>query len=48
MKNEFIVEARNLCKSYGSFQALKRVSLQVRRGEIYGLIGITEQAKPHF
>lgn len=48
MKNEFIVEARNLCKSYGSFQALKRVSLQVRRGEIYGLIGDNGAGKTTF
>ncbi len=35
----YFIEARNISKGYGSFKALDRVSLQVRKGEIYGIIG---------
>ncbi|MCS7046630.1 MAG: ABC transporter ATP-binding protein [Gemmataceae bacterium] len=35
----FDVEARELSKSYGRIEALRGVSLAVRRGEIYGLLG---------
>jgi ABC-2 type transport system ATP-binding protein len=33
------VEVNNLVKSYGSFQAVKGISFNVREGEVYGLIG---------
>ncbi|MFZ0389106.1 MAG: ABC transporter ATP-binding protein [Calditrichia bacterium] len=33
------IDIQEFSKSYGSLQAVKRVSLQVRQGEIYGLIG---------
>lgn len=48
MKSEYIVEARELCKSFGSFQALKKINLQVKRGEIYGLIGDNGAGKTTF
>jgi ABC-2 type transport system ATP-binding protein len=35
----FSVEVNNLVKSYGSFQAVKGISFNVREGEVYGLIG---------
>jgi ABC-2 type transport system ATP-binding protein len=34
-----MIEVRDLCKSYGSFQALSGVSFDVRRGEILGFLG---------
>lgn len=36
---EKVIEIREITKSYGSLLALDRVSLQVKRGEIYGLVG---------
>jgi ABC-type multidrug transport system ATPase subunit len=33
------IEANNLVKSYGSVQALKGISFEVGKGEIFGLIG---------
>ena len=36
---EYVVETRQVTKSYGSFLALDDVSIHVKRGEIYGLIG---------
>jgi ABC-2 type transport system ATP-binding protein len=33
------LETRDLTKSYGSLQALRGVSLEVRRGEIFGFLG---------
>ncbi len=34
-----LLEARNICKSFGGLQALSEVSLVIETGEIYGLIG---------
>lgn len=34
-----LLEARNISKHFGGVQALRDVSLTIRRGEIYGLIG---------
>jgi branched-chain amino acid transport system ATP-binding protein len=34
-----LLEARNICKSFGGLQALSEVSLAIETGEIYGLIG---------
>ena len=39
MSAEMIVEAHSLSKSYGSLKALDEVSFEVKRGEIFGLIG---------
>ena len=36
---DVLLEARNIGKRFGGVQALKDVSLTIRRGEIYGLIG---------
>ncbi|MCI8482973.1 MAG: ABC transporter ATP-binding protein [Lachnospiraceae bacterium] len=36
---EYVIETRNVTKSYGSVLALNQVSLHVERGSIYGLIG---------
>ncbi|WP_444994111.1 ABC transporter ATP-binding protein [Aliikangiella sp. IMCC44359] len=34
-----IIKARGLCKSYGSFKALKSVDFTIERGKIVGLVG---------
>ncbi|HEY1204404.1 MAG: ABC transporter ATP-binding protein [Bryobacteraceae bacterium] len=39
MNNGFSVEAHDLVKRFGSFVAVDRVSLAVRRGEIFGFLG---------
>lgn len=36
---EYVIETRQITKSYGSLLALDDVSIHVRRGDIYGLIG---------
>jgi ABC-2 type transport system ATP-binding protein len=36
---EVVVLTRNLAKAYGRIEALKGVTLEVRRGEIFGLLG---------
>ena len=33
------IEVKDLCKSFGSFRAVDHLSLQVRQGEIFGLLG---------
>jgi len=40
-----IITARNLSKSYGSFQALKNVNLTIRQGQIVGIIGANGAGK---
>jgi branched-chain amino acid transport system ATP-binding protein len=37
--SDFALEARDLGKSFGGFQAVKDVNLQIRRGSIHALIG---------
>lgn len=36
---EIIIEVKDLVKNYGSFQAVKGISFDVRAGEIFGLLG---------
>lgn len=37
--SEVVLEAKNICKSFGSVQALKNVDFVLHAGEIHGLIG---------
>lgn len=37
--NDYLVNAKNLKKSFGSTPALEDISLHVKKGEIYGLVG---------
>lgn len=37
--NDSIISCKNLVKQYGSFRALDDVSIDVRKGEIFGLLG---------
>ena len=39
MTDTVLYEVRNISKSYGSVVALENVSLQVRAGEVLGLVG---------
>ncbi|HIU43442.1 MAG TPA: ATP-binding cassette domain-containing protein [Candidatus Ventrousia excrementavium] len=34
-----MIEIHNLCKSFGTLEVLKNISLNIRTGEIYGLVG---------
>jgi ABC-2 type transport system ATP-binding protein len=38
-KGDVVLSTRGLCKRYGRIEALKDVTLEVRRGEIFGLLG---------
>lgn len=37
--NEYVIETKQVVKSYGSLLALDRVNIHVNRGSIYGLVG---------
>ncbi len=39
MSAEIGIDVRNVTKDFGTFRALDDVTLQVRRGEIFGLLG---------
>jgi ABC-2 type transport system ATP-binding protein len=39
------IGASNLCKVFGSFQAVKNLDLEIRYGEIYGLLGANGAGK---
>ena len=45
MKGTVAMDARGLSKRFGAFPAVKNVSLQVRYGEIYGLLGANGAGK---
>lgn len=45
---EYILEAKNISKSYRGFQALENVSLSLEKGKIYGLIGQNGAGKTTF
>ena len=36
---EYVIETQNLSKSYGDFQAVRNVDMNVEKGKIYGLLG---------
>ncbi len=39
MTDEYVVDAHNLCKSFNGKLAVDDVSLQIKRGEIFGFLG---------
>ena len=45
MRGKVAIDARNLTKQFGTFTAVHNVSLQVRYGEIYGLLGANGAGK---
>ena len=42
------VEARNLCRHFGALAALDNISLDVERGETFGLLGANGAGKTTF
>ncbi len=42
---ETVIETQNLTKNYGSFTAVKSLNLHIRKGEIYGFIGLNGAGK---
>ena len=44
-KDETVIEARSLTKKFGDFAATAHVDFQVKRGEIFGLLGPTGAGK---
>ncbi len=43
--NKFAIQTTDLRKNYGTFQAVKGISLEIRYGEIYGLLGANGAGK---
>jgi len=39
MKSDYVVEMKGICKRFGGVQALINVNLELRRGEIMGIVG---------
>jgi ABC-type sugar transport system ATPase subunit len=39
MNTEYVVEMKGICKSFGGVQALRSVDLELKRGEIMGIVG---------
>ena len=37
--DDYVVEMKGICKSFGGVQALRSVDLELRRGEIMGIVG---------
>lgn len=44
-KGETVIEVDNLCKRFGTFSAVDRISFQVNRGEIFGFLGANGAGK---
>ncbi len=42
---DLMIEAQNLSKNFGSFQAVKNLSLSVKKGEIFGFLGMNGAGK---
>lgn len=45
MTKEKIIEVKNLTKSFGSFTAVKSISFEVNKGEIFGFLGANGAGK---
>ena len=42
----YIIQAKNLAKSYGDFRALKGISFSINKGECFGFLVIMGQENP--
>jgi len=45
MKNENVIEATNLTKTFGDFTAVNAISFEVKKGEIFGFLGANGAGK---
>jgi len=45
MKNDIVIEVKNLTKSFGAFTAVNRITFSVRKGEIFGFLGANGAGK---
>jgi len=45
LRGQIAIGANQLCKNFGDFAAVRNVSLQVRYGEVYGLLGANGAGK---
>ena len=48
MEHSIILRAENICKSFGATKAVKNFSMEIRKGEIRGLIGENGSGKSTF
>ena len=48
MEDSIILRAENICKSFGATKAVKNFSMEIRKGEIRGLIGENGSGKSTF
>lgn len=46
--SEYVLRTRDICKKYGDAYALQNVSVEIKRGQIYGLIGLNGAGKSTF
>ena len=42
-----MIETVNMTKNFGSFTVLDNLSIRVREGSVYGLVGPNGAGKPH-
>ena len=45
-EQQYAIEMRGICKSFGSVAANKDINLNVKPGEILALLGRTARARP--
>ena len=45
MKNDIVIEVKNLTKSFGTFTAVNHITFSVRAGEIFGFLGANGAGK---
>lgn len=46
--SEYVLRTKNITKKYGNTHALENVSVEIKRGQIYGLIGLNGAGKSTF
>lgn len=46
--SEYVLRTRDISKKYGEAYALNNVSIEIKRGQIYGLIGLNGAGKTTF